>query len=67
MRDDVANEEDGGTAIDFFDQRGKIVERADHGLRIRPRHPREYANRGFRRSAGSEQPRATDGAAVMPI
>ena len=29
MRDDVADDEDGGTAIDFFDQRRKVLERAD--------------------------------------
>ena len=44
MRHDVADDEDGGTAIDFFDQRGKIFERPDHGLRIRPRYPGEDAN-----------------------
>src|SRR6266566_6977479 len=58
VRDHVADDENGGTAIDLFDQRRQFIERSDSGLRIRSRHPREYADRGLRRASCGEQPGA---------
>ena len=38
VRDDVADDENGRTAVDLFDQRWQVVQRSDSGLRIGPRH-----------------------------
>ena len=67
MRHDVADDQHGGPAVDCVGKRRQIVERADDGLRIRPRAAREHADRRLRRAAGRQQAVADDGAAVMPI
>ena len=41
MRDHIADDENGGTAVDLFDQIRQFVERSNRGLRIAPRHTRE--------------------------
>ena len=55
MRDHVADDENGGTAVDLFDQIGQFIERADRRLRIGPRHPREHADRRLRRAPRGQQ------------
>ncbi len=67
MRDHVADNKNCGPAADPRGQIRQFVERADSGLRIAQRHPREYADRRLRRAPGSEQTAQTDGAAVIPI
>ena len=42
----------------FSTRPGRSCQRADRGLRIRPRHPREHADRGLRRAAGGQQARS---------
>src|SRR5258705_4944789 len=56
VRDHVADNENGGTAVDLFDQRRQLIERSDSGLRIPPRHPWKHADRGFRGASRREQP-----------
>src|SRR5258705_11233378 len=56
VRDHVADNENGGTAVDLFDQRRELIERSDSGLRIRPRHPCKNPDRGFRGGSPGEQP-----------
>ncbi len=55
MRDHLADDENGGTAVDPFDQIRQFAERSDNGLRVRPGRPREHPDRGLRRASGGEQ------------
>ena len=54
-RDHVANDENGRTAIDLFDQTRQFIERADGRLGIRPAHARKHPDRSLRRTPGGKQ------------
>jgi len=67
MRDHVADDENGGTAGDLFDEIGQFIKGTDGRTCVLSRHPREYADRSLRGTTGGDEPLRTEGAAVIPM
>ena len=54
VHNDVTDHEDGGAALDVANQRRKVIQYADDGLRIRTGRAGEHADRSFRRTPGPQ-------------
>ena len=58
VRDHVADDENGGTAGDLFDEIGQFIKPADGRRRIAARDASEHADGRLRRTPGGQEARA---------